>query len=76
MNEILIIYRGPATDPNRDDVVACLLQQAALKGLTPQWLRPSPPRFDILEGEVRMNADTRDLFVFTTFISEHIFIFL
>ncbi|TVU25961.1 hypothetical protein EJB05_28494 [Eragrostis curvula] len=45
--------------PNRDNMVACLLQQASLKGLAPQWIRPSPPRFEILEGELQwLNLDT------------------
>jgi hypothetical protein len=37
----------------RDNVVACLLEQAAHKGLSPQWIRPSPPRLEILEGELQ-----------------------
>uniref|UniRef100_A0A804NKR7 CCR4-NOT transcription complex subunit 11 n=1 Tax=Zea mays TaxID=4577 RepID=A0A804NKR7_MAIZE len=36
--------------PNRDDMVATLLQQTSL-GLPPQWIRPSPPRLEIFEGE-------------------------
>ncbi|OEL25186.1 CCR4-NOT transcription complex subunit 11 [Dichanthelium oligosanthes] len=37
--------------PNRDSMVAGLLQQTSLKGLPPQWIRPPPPRLEILEGE-------------------------
>jgi hypothetical protein len=55
MNAILIIYRVSTNKQERDNVVACLLEQAAHKGLSPQWIRPSPPRLEILEGEVRMN---------------------
>ena len=38
--------------PNRDNMIASLLQQTSLKGLPPQWIRPPPPRLEILEGEV------------------------
>ncbi|XP_066337770.1 uncharacterized protein [Miscanthus floridulus] len=45
--------------PNRDDMVATLLQQTSLKGLPPQWIRPSPPRLEILEGELQwLNIDS------------------
>uniref|UniRef100_A0A0A9DEU7 Uncharacterized protein n=1 Tax=Arundo donax TaxID=35708 RepID=A0A0A9DEU7_ARUDO len=44
--------------PNRDNVIASLLQQTSLKGLSPQWIRPPPPRLEILEGELQwMNLD-------------------
>ncbi|XP_008667706.1 uncharacterized protein [Zea mays] len=44
--------------PNRDDMVATLLQQTSLKGLPPQWIRPSPPRLEIFEGELQwLNID-------------------
>ncbi|RLM58389.1 CCR4-NOT transcription complex subunit 11-like [Panicum miliaceum] len=44
--------------PNRDNMIASLLQQTSLKGLTPQWIRPPPPRLEILEGELQwLNLD-------------------
>ncbi|WVZ53311.1 hypothetical protein U9M48_004276 [Paspalum notatum var. saurae] len=44
--------------PNRDIMVTSLLQQTSLKGLPPQWIRPSPPRLEILEGELQwLNLD-------------------
>ncbi|XP_062197258.1 uncharacterized protein LOC133900137 isoform X2 [Phragmites australis] len=44
--------------PNRDNVVSSLLQQTSLKGLAPQWIRPPPPRLEILEGELQwLNLD-------------------
>ncbi|KAJ1275222.1 hypothetical protein BS78_05G120000 [Paspalum vaginatum] len=44
--------------PNRDGMVASLLQQTSLKGLPPQWIRPPPPRLEILEGELEwLNLD-------------------
>ncbi|XP_062183064.1 uncharacterized protein LOC133887141 [Phragmites australis] len=44
--------------PNRDNVVASLLQQTSLKGLAPQWIRPPPPILEILEGELQwLNLD-------------------
>uniref|UniRef100_A0ACD6A4W4 Uncharacterized protein n=1 Tax=Avena sativa TaxID=4498 RepID=A0ACD6A4W4_AVESA len=44
--------------PNRDNVVADLLQQTPLKGLSPPWIRPPPPRLEILEGELHwLNLD-------------------
>lgn len=49
-----IIHRLSSIIPNRDDMVATLLQQTSLKGLPPQWIRPSPPRLEIFEGEVRL----------------------
>jgi hypothetical protein len=50
-----IIHRLSSIIPNRDDMVATLLQQTSLKGLPPQWIRPSPPRLEIFEGEVSSN---------------------
>ncbi|CAO2152469.1 unnamed protein product [Urochloa humidicola] len=38
---------------NRDNMIASLLQQTSLKGLPPQWIRPPPPRLEILEGELQ-----------------------
>ncbi|KAM0909568.1 hypothetical protein ACQ4PT_014732 [Festuca glaucescens] len=44
--------------PHRDNVVADLLQQTPLKGLSPPWIRPPPPRLEILEGELHwLNLD-------------------
>ncbi|CAM0874931.1 unnamed protein product [Alopecurus aequalis] len=44
--------------PNRGNVVVDLLQQTPLKGLSPPWIRPSPPRLEILEGELQwLNLD-------------------
>lgn len=44
--------------PNRDNMIASLLQQTSLKGLPPQWIRPPPPRLEILEGELQwLNLD-------------------
>ncbi|KAF8711425.1 hypothetical protein HU200_029457 [Digitaria exilis] len=46
------------TKPNRDNMIASLLQQSSLKGLPPQWIRPPPPRLEILEGELQwLNLD-------------------
>ncbi|KAL6660775.1 hypothetical protein ACP70R_001810 [Stipagrostis hirtigluma subsp. patula] len=44
--------------PNRDNVITSLLQQTSLKGLAPQWIRPPPPKLEILEGELQwLNLD-------------------
>nr|AAX95876.1 hypothetical protein LOC_Os11g13690 [Oryza sativa Japonica Group] len=40
------------TKSNRDNLVTCLLQQTSLDGIGPQWIRPPPPRLEILDGEV------------------------
>ncbi|PNT63844.1 hypothetical protein BRADI_4g21680v3 [Brachypodium distachyon] len=46
--------------PNRDNVVADLLQETAHKGLSPPWIRPPPPRLEILEGELQwLNLDNK-----------------
>ncbi|VAI02902.1 unnamed protein product [Triticum turgidum subsp. durum] len=46
------------TKLNRDNVVTNLLQQTPLRGLSPPWIRPSPPRLEILEGELQwLNLD-------------------
>uniref|UniRef100_A0A0D9XQP3 Uncharacterized protein n=1 Tax=Leersia perrieri TaxID=77586 RepID=A0A0D9XQP3_9ORYZ len=43
---------------NRDNVVTSLLQQETLNGIGPQWIRPPPPRLEILEGELQwLNLD-------------------
>lgn len=54
--DFVIIYRVSPTKPNRDNMIASLLQQSSLKGLPPQWIRPPPPRLEILEGEVRLQV--------------------
>ncbi|KAL5205040.1 hypothetical protein ABZP36_009911 [Zizania latifolia] len=38
---------------NRDDAVTSLLQQTPLGGMGPPWIRPLPPRLEILEGELQ-----------------------
>ncbi|CAL4994302.1 unnamed protein product [Urochloa decumbens] len=51
---------SPEVSPvqNRDNMIASLLQQTSLKGLPPQWIRPPPPRLEILEGELQwLNLD-------------------
>uniref|UniRef100_J3N735 Uncharacterized protein n=2 Tax=Oryza brachyantha TaxID=4533 RepID=J3N735_ORYBR len=43
---------------NRDNLVTTLLQQTSLNGIGPQWIRPPPPRLEILEGELQwLNLD-------------------
>ncbi|KAG8090943.1 hypothetical protein GUJ93_ZPchr0011g27302 [Zizania palustris] len=43
---------------NRDDAVTSLLQQTPLRGMGPPWIRPLPPRLEILEGELQwLNLD-------------------
>ncbi|TXG60194.1 hypothetical protein EZV62_014767 [Acer yangbiense] len=37
---------------DRDEVVAGLLANLSLKGLGPQWIRPLPPRFPVLDREL------------------------
>ncbi|KAL3655130.1 hypothetical protein CASFOL_000916 [Castilleja foliolosa] len=37
---------------NRDETVAGLISSYSLEGLTPQWIRPRPPRFPIMDGEL------------------------
>ncbi|XP_075519291.1 uncharacterized protein LOC142553153 [Primulina tabacum] len=37
---------------NRDEAVAGLLSSISLEGLTPQWIRPFPPRLPITDGEL------------------------
>jgi hypothetical protein len=67
----LIISRISPAKPNRDNVVADLLQQTPLKGLSPPWIRPPPPRLEILEGEVRLLIKSCKLFIYVTSISKH-----
>ncbi|CAN6362680.1 unnamed protein product [Urochloa humidicola] len=54
---------SPGVSPvkqNRDNMIASLLQQTSLKGLSPQWIRPPPPRLEILEGELQwLNLDNK-----------------
>ncbi|EEE51899.1 hypothetical protein OsJ_33489 [Oryza sativa Japonica Group] len=46
------------TKSNRDNLVTCLLQQTSLDGIGPQWIRPPPPRLEILDGELQwLNLD-------------------
>ncbi|XP_020106749.1 CCR4-NOT transcription complex subunit 11 [Ananas comosus] len=43
---------------DRDSAVTDLLQNLSFDGLSPQWIRPAPPRLPILEGElVWLNPD-------------------
>ncbi|XP_044500677.1 CCR4-NOT transcription complex subunit 11-like [Mangifera indica] len=37
---------------DRDEAVTELLANLSLKGLNPQWIRPRPPRFPVLDGEL------------------------
>ncbi|PIN00054.1 hypothetical protein CDL12_27442 [Handroanthus impetiginosus] len=37
---------------NRDETVAGLLSSLSLEGLGPQWVRPSPPRLPVMDGEL------------------------
>ncbi|GFP91745.1 ccr4-not transcription complex subunit 11 [Phtheirospermum japonicum] len=37
---------------NRDETVAGLISSSSLEGLSPQWIRPSPPRFPVMDGEL------------------------
>ncbi|GER30015.1 CCR4-NOT transcription complex subunit 11 [Striga asiatica] len=37
---------------NRDETISGLLSSCSLEGLGPQWIRPSPPRFPVMEGEL------------------------
>ncbi|KAL5753417.1 hypothetical protein ACOSP7_023598 [Xanthoceras sorbifolium] len=37
---------------DRDETVAGLLANLSLKGLGPQWIRPPPPRFPVLDREL------------------------
>ncbi|KAL6570260.1 hypothetical protein OROMI_014774 [Orobanche minor] len=37
---------------NRDETVAGLLSSCSLEGVGPQWVRPAPPRFPVMEGEL------------------------
>lgn len=37
---------------NRDAAAAALIQNIALEGLEPPWVRPAPPRLPVQEGEV------------------------
>jgi hypothetical protein len=70
----LYLSRISPAKPQRDNVVADLLQQTPLKGLSPPWIRPPPPRLEIIEGEVRSLVKSCKLFIHITSISEHIFI--
>ncbi|KQJ88841.1 CCR4-NOT transcription complex subunit 11 isoform X2 [Brachypodium distachyon] len=55
-----ISQRVSPAKPNRDNVVADLLQETAHKGLSPPWIRPPPPRLEILEGELQwLNLDNK-----------------
>ncbi|EEC67934.1 hypothetical protein OsI_35651 [Oryza sativa Indica Group] len=46
------------TKSNRDNLVTGLLQQTSLDGIGPQWIRPPPPRLEILDGELQwLNLD-------------------
>jgi len=75
MNQnFFIIYRVSPIKANRDNMIASLLQQTSLKGLPPQWIRPPPPRLEILEGEVRLHV--RVVYSYATFISEHVYAFI
>lgn len=67
----LIMSRISPTKLNRDNVVTNLLQQTPLRGLSPPWIRPSPPRLEILEGEVRLLVKRCKLFIHITSISKH-----
>ncbi|KAM7513909.1 hypothetical protein LguiA_003492 [Lonicera macranthoides] len=43
---------------DRDETIIGLLQNLSLGGLGPQWVRPRPPRFPVLDGElVWLNPD-------------------
>ncbi|KAF0895192.1 hypothetical protein E2562_008532 [Oryza meyeriana var. granulata] len=43
---------------NRDNLITSLLQQTSLNGIGPQWIRPPPPRLEILERELQwLNLD-------------------
>ncbi|KZV21794.1 hypothetical protein F511_02952 [Dorcoceras hygrometricum] len=37
---------------SRDETIAGLLPSISLEGLTPQWIRPFPPRLPIMDGEL------------------------
>ncbi|XP_051119253.1 uncharacterized protein LOC127243330 [Andrographis paniculata] len=44
---------------NRDETLAGLLSGLSLEGLSPQWIRPFPPRLPVMEGELSwLNPDT------------------
>ncbi|KAL6868126.1 hypothetical protein ACP4OV_014971 [Aristida adscensionis] len=50
----------PSAKPNRENMIASLLQQTSLNRLAPQWVRPPPPRLEILEGELQwLNVDSK-----------------
>ncbi|EHA8589751.1 CCR4-NOT transcription complex subunit 11 [Cocos nucifera] len=43
---------------DRDTAVTDLLQNLSMEGLSPQWIRPAPPRLPILDGELMwLNPD-------------------
>ncbi|KAG8093470.1 hypothetical protein GUJ93_ZPchr0012g21463 [Zizania palustris] len=47
-----------STSDDRDSVLACLLQEKSWGRLGPQWIRPTPPRLQILDGELQwLNPD-------------------
>ncbi|KAL3617699.1 hypothetical protein CASFOL_038020 [Castilleja foliolosa] len=37
---------------NREETVAGLISSSSLEGLSPQWIRPFPPRFPVMDGEL------------------------
>lgn len=41
---------------DRDSAVTDLLQNLSFDGLSPQWIRPAPPRLPILEGEASFSV--------------------
>ncbi|KAL7152627.1 hypothetical protein ABFS83_04G110800 [Erythranthe nasuta] len=37
---------------NKDETIAGLLSSFSLEGIGPQWIRPFPPRFPVMDGEL------------------------
>lgn len=54
---------------DRDTTIAVLLQDKSGGRLGPQWIRPTPPRLPVLDGEVKLLS--QKLHFNTSFVSKY-----
>ena len=52
---------------DRDSALAGLLQEKSGGRLGPQWIRPTPPRLPVLDGEVKYSS--QNLHLHNSFVS-------